>query len=166
MSKGPEVPGIRLFQKSLWKFSHSNSDDLIPSRLFIFPLLLSAQSCNHMDCSPPGSSVHGTFPSKNTGVVGCHALLQGIFPTQGLNPGVLRLLHRQAGSLPRAPPGKHFPTNKTAFMLALEERNMVTGSFSWDVQVRHYQQNNLNTAPGKNGRMRVLYNRLYVLPPH
>ena len=163
MSKGPEVPGIRLFQKSLWKFSHSNSDDLIPSWLFIFPLLLSAQSCNHMDCSPPGSSVHGTFPSKNTGVVGCHALLQGIFPTQGLNPGVLRLLHRQAGSLPLAPPGKHFPTNKTAFMLALEERNMVTGSFSWDVQVRHYQQNNLNTAPGKNGRMRVLFYSLLIL---
>ena len=27
-------------------------------------------------------------PSKNTGV-GCHFLLQGIFPTQGLNPGLL-----------------------------------------------------------------------------
>ena len=32
-----------------------------------------------MDCSPPGSSVHGDSPGKNTGV-GCHALLQGIFP--------------------------------------------------------------------------------------
>ena len=40
-----------------------------------------------MDCSLPGSSVHGDSPSKNTGV-GCHALLQGIFPTQGLNPGL------------------------------------------------------------------------------
>ena len=38
--------------------------------------------CNPMDCSPPGSSVHGDSPGKNTGV-GCHALLQGIFPTQG-----------------------------------------------------------------------------------
>ena len=28
------------------------------------------------------------FPGKNTGV-GCHALLYGIFPTQGLNPGLL-----------------------------------------------------------------------------
>ena len=36
--------------------------------------------CNPMDCSPPGSSVHGDSLSKNTGV-GCHALLQGIFPT-------------------------------------------------------------------------------------
>ena len=40
-----------------------------------------------MNCSPPGSSVHGDSPRQNTGV-GCHALLQGIFPTQGLNPGL------------------------------------------------------------------------------
>ena len=36
---------------------------------------------------PPGSSVHGDSPGKNTGV-GCHALLQGLFPTQGSNPGL------------------------------------------------------------------------------
>ena len=41
-----------------------------------------------MDCSPPGSSVHGDSPGKNTGV-GCHALLQGIFPTQESNQGLL-----------------------------------------------------------------------------
>ena len=46
-------------------------------------------------------------PGKNTGV-GCHALLQEIFPTQGLNPGPLCLLHWQAGSLPLGPPGKPF----------------------------------------------------------
>ena len=44
--------------------------------------------CNSMDCSPPASPVHGDSPGKNTGV-GCHVLLQGIFPTQGLNPGLL-----------------------------------------------------------------------------
>ena len=44
--------------------------------------------CDAMDCSPPGSSVHGVSPGKNTGV-GCHALLQGIVPTQGSNPGLL-----------------------------------------------------------------------------
>ena len=38
-----------------------------------------------VDCSPPGSSVHGDSLGKNTGV-GCHALLQGIFSTQGSNP--------------------------------------------------------------------------------
>ena len=52
-----------------------------------------------MDCSPPGSSVHGNSPGKNTGV-GFHALLRGIFPH------LLCLLHWQVGSLPLAPPGK------------------------------------------------------------
>ena len=37
-----------------------------------------------MDCSPPGSSVHGTFQAKNTGV-SYHFLLRGIFPAEGLN---------------------------------------------------------------------------------
>ena len=40
-----------------------------------------------MHCSPPGSSVHGDSSGKNTGV-GYHALLQGIFPTQGSKPGL------------------------------------------------------------------------------
>ena len=44
--------------------------------------------CDPMSCRPPCSSVHGNSPGKNTGV-GCHALLQGIFPTQGSNPGLL-----------------------------------------------------------------------------
>ena len=44
--------------------------------------------CDPINCSPPGSSVHGNSPGKNTGV-GCHALLQGIFPTQGSNVGLL-----------------------------------------------------------------------------
>ena len=43
-------------------------------RLFATPL----------DCSPPGSSVHGGSPGKSTGM-DCHALLQRIFPTQGSN---------------------------------------------------------------------------------
>ena len=37
---------------------------------------------------------------------GCHALLQGIFSTQGSNLHLLYLLHWQVGSLPLAPPGK------------------------------------------------------------
>ena len=40
-----------------------------------------------MDCSLPHSSVHKSFPVKNTGV-GCHFLLQGIFLTQGLKTPV------------------------------------------------------------------------------
>ena len=55
-------------------------------------LSLAAQSyltlCNPVDCSPPGSSVHGDSLGKNTGE-DCYALLHGIFPTQGWNPGLL-----------------------------------------------------------------------------
>ena len=58
--------------------------------------------CDPMDCNLPGSSVHWDSPGKITGV-GCHALLQGIFPTQGLNPGSPAL---QVNFLPSEPPGK------------------------------------------------------------
>ena len=37
---------------------------------------------------------------------GCHALLQGIFPTQGWNPHLLHLVHWQVSSLLLTPPGK------------------------------------------------------------
>ena len=66
---------------------------------------------NLMGDSLPCSSVYSLgqeywdSPGKNTGV-GCHVLLQGIFPTQGLNPCLLHLLYWQAGSLPLVPPGK------------------------------------------------------------
>ena len=43
--------------------------------------------CNPLDWGPPGSPIHGDSPGKNTGV-DCHVLLQGIFPTQGWNPGL------------------------------------------------------------------------------
>ena len=49
-----------------------------------------------MGCSPPGSFVHGILQAG----VGYHFLLQGIFPTQGLNLGLLHLLHWQVDSLP------------------------------------------------------------------
>ena len=45
-----------------------------------------------MNCRPPGSSVHGDSPGKNTGM-GCHALLQGIFSTQGSNQRLMCLLY-------------------------------------------------------------------------
>ena len=43
-------------------------------------------------------------PGENTRV-GCHALLQGIFPTQGLNPCLLPFLHCRWDSLPLSNPG-------------------------------------------------------------
>ena len=58
--------------------------------------------CNLMDCSPPGSSVHGDSPGKITGV-GCHALLQGNLPNPGIEPRSPAL---QADSLPSEAPRK------------------------------------------------------------
>ena len=43
--------------------------------------------CDPTGCSPPGSSVHGDSPGKNTGL-GCCELLQGIFPIWGWKPGL------------------------------------------------------------------------------
>ena len=42
---------------------------------------------NSTNCSLPGASIYGGSPGKNS-VVGYHALLQGIFPTQESNPGL------------------------------------------------------------------------------
>ena len=61
--------------------------------------------CDPMDCSLPGSSVHGILKA---GILErfCCALLHGIFLTQGSNPRLLHLLHWQEGSLPLASPEK------------------------------------------------------------
>ena len=50
--------------------------------------------CDPMNYNPPGFYVHGDSAGKKTGM-GCRALLQGIFPTQGLNLHLLCLLHWQ-----------------------------------------------------------------------
>ena len=61
-----------------------------------------SNSWDPMDYGLPGSSVHGSFPAKDSGV-GRHFLLQGIFPTHGLN---LCVLHWLVNSLPLAPLGR------------------------------------------------------------
>ena len=52
----------------------------LPAKL----LRLCPTLCDPMDCSLGGSSVPGSLQARISGV-GCHALLQAIFPTQGLN---------------------------------------------------------------------------------
>ena len=58
---------------------------------FFYNPCMSAQLCLilccPMDYSPTGSSVQRVFQAR---ILECHFLLEGIFPTQGLNP---RLLH-------------------------------------------------------------------------
>ena len=86
----------RLRRRSGWKREESErrnkkrSPRLRRPEMNVVKLLV-AQSCptlcDPVDCSPPGSSVHEDSPGENPGV-SCHALLHGIFPTQGLNPGL------------------------------------------------------------------------------
>ena len=73
---------VNATQQKWWWFSHKSC-----------PTLATSWTGNL-----PGSSVHGIFPGKMTGV-GCHFLLQGIFPTQESNPGLLhcrQILYRQS----------------------------------------------------------------------
>ena len=54
----------------------------------LFLLLFSHSVMSDSFVTPPGSSVHGDSPGKNTGM-GCHFLLQRIFPTRRWNPYLL-----------------------------------------------------------------------------
>ena len=78
-------------------------------------LVLNGFSCIRLFATPctiaPQAPLSMGSPGKNTGV-GCSALLQGLFPTQGLNPHLLHLLQRQVGSLPLMPPGKPSPRDR------------------------------------------------------
>ena len=67
------------------------------------------------------------FSCKNTGV-GCHFLLQGIFPTQGSYPLLLHLLHWQVGSLAAEPLGKP-PLRAYASMFMCMYTHIVTRVF-------------------------------------
>ena len=57
---------------------------------------VTSDSCDPVNCSLPGSSVHGIFQGKLSEWV-CSLLLQGIFQTQELNPGLLQ--HKQIPAL-------------------------------------------------------------------
>ena len=69
----------------IWYSSQSLHLSVLPMLCYV------TQSCptlfDPVDCSPPGSSVHGDSLGNNNGE-GCRALLQAFFPTQGLNPGL------------------------------------------------------------------------------
>ena len=68
---------------------------------------------------PYGSSGHGISQAR---ILEWVAMFQGIFPTQGLNLCLLRLLHWQVGSLPSVPPGKPL------YSAIKKERRLVLGS--------------------------------------
>ena len=117
--------------------------------------------CNPMDCSPPGFSVHGDSPDKST-VVCCHALLQGVFPTPGSNPGLLhcrRILYSlNHQRIPRILEWVVYPFCRGSF----QPRNWtgvscIAGGFftSWATRETLFYTETI-----------LIYNRLFIAMPH
>ena len=86
LSTLPSMPNYGIITARTLTLTHS--PELLQTSVTFTCTQLCLTLCKPMDCSLPGSSVHGDSPGKNTGV-DCHALLQRIFPTQGSNPGLL-----------------------------------------------------------------------------
>ena len=80
--------------------------------------------CDPMDCSPPGSSVRGDSPGKNTGV-GCPP--PGDLPNLGIEP---RSPSLQVDSLLSEPPGKPYEKCTLCLMeeLTCKQAHIVTGA--------------------------------------
>ena len=84
-------------ESGVWIYSSPSKFSIIlcilTARCSLSCVCLLSQSCPTLR---PGSSLRGDSPGKNTGL-GYHALLQGIFPTQGWKPGLphcRRILYR------------------------------------------------------------------------
>ena len=85
-----------LFIQVIWFSSTVKSESVSRSAM--------SNSLHLVECSLPGSSVHGDSPGKNTRV-GSHVFLQGIFLVQGLYTGLLHC--RQ---IPYLPAGRSYQT--------------------------------------------------------
>ena len=103
-------------------------------------MCLHAQSypalCDPMDCNSQSCCVHN-FPGKNTGV-GCHFLLQGIFPTLGQNLHLLCILHWQADSLLTVPPGKPHIRSQPEKMDEMQLKMYYFCNYFW-ISIRLFQ---------------------------
>ena len=104
-------------------------------------------------------------PGKST-EVGCHALLQGTFLAQGLNPYLLCPQHWQAGSLPLAPPGKLACKIELKYDLICKGIPMFPGNIEHCSQLPHsiwcYNYNNVTSEHfyvlRKCGNITTLFN--------
>ena len=113
-----------MFSSSLWFTDICASNYAwVCARLFQSHMTL----CDPMDCSPPGSSVHGILLARILEWV-ANAFLQGIFPTQGWNLHLSCLLHWQASSLPLVPPGKPMSiTQNSRFTMKTRTKSLWKG---------------------------------------
>ena len=107
------VWGLNLLLSELWVLGHRVHPcwaSVFPSTCVCAKSLQSCPTpCDPMDCGPPRLLCPWDSPSKNIGV-GCHALLQGVLPTQGSNLCLLQfpncrqiLYHRAPGEASHLP---------------------------------------------------------------
>ena len=113
LGKGQGFPGIGPLP-TFWPFMASLGTVMVSlsksfsSLMYCACVCSATQSCptlwDPVDCSPPGSSVHGIFQAR---ILECLAIS---FSKRSSWPrgqtSISCVLHRQAGSLPLAPPGK------------------------------------------------------------
>ena len=137
-------------QNNPWTWCQCVDSEL--TNCFKSVLCLVAQSCptlcDPMDCSPPGFSVHENSPGKNS-EVGCHALLQGVFPTQGSNPGLLHfrqiLYHLSHQAIPWILEWIAYPFSRGSSRPRIPTRvSCIAGGFfaSWATEVDKISQKN------------------------
>ena len=91
---------------------------------------------------PHGLHSPWNSPGQNTGV-GSHSLLQGIFPTQGWNPGL-----PHCRQIPAKPPGKHKNTGVGSLTLLLsifptQESNWGLRHCRWSLYQLSYERSPL-----------------------
>ena len=103
---GPSPPFLTSSSSTIYIYIHAHKYIYTHIFIYIAPMCVCAQSCptlcDSMDCSPPGSSVHGILQARILEWVAI-SFSHGIFLTQGLNPCLLHLLHWQVDSLPLVP---------------------------------------------------------------
>ena len=119
--------------------------------------VLVTQSCQAMDYSPPGSSAHG-IPQVRILELGSHSLLQGIFLTQGWNPGLLphrRILYHlgHQGRLPAQVLIRWGPL--------LSDHGQVTSSFwcLWCLLLKQYHCSYITDGDGDGNSLVVQWLR-------
>ena len=120
------------------------------AKSFLLLLLLSCFSCVQIFVTPWTVGHQAPCPrdslGKNT-TMGCYALLQGIFPIQGLKPSLLILLHWQAGSYHYLHLGSpHLPISSVQFSHSVMSNSLRPRDCSTPVfPVHHYLPESIQT---------------------
>ena len=110
-------------------------------------MCLVAQLCPTL-CHPMN---HGDSPGKNTGL-GCHALLQGIFPTQGSKPGLLHcrwiLYHLSHQGSPRTLKWVAYPfSSRSSWPRNYSSISCIAGGFFTPWPIREvYRKTNMEAS--------------------